>query len=177
MTNDPLDAGIETSESLPRRRDVQPKPFGGLWSGLCHSRLVGRLRPRRSRRILVSSSFLVLFAIPVVGWLTGSLGWMALLLIPYLGSNILLAAATNGLMERRMSSLDERERMIRLTIFREPYVVGVTIGLLAGSVGFTVLRLDEAWATGVMLAMYTSAYLIPTSVLAWKLPDEARDEE
>lgn len=89
----------------------------------------------------------------------------------------MLAASTNGLMERKLSSLDERERLVRLTVFREPYVVGGTIGLLVGVVGFSVVQFDEGWAVGAMVAMYSSAYLIPTGVLAWKLPDEVPDEE
>lgn len=153
------------------------KPFGGMWSRLCRSRLVDRLRPRQSRRLLVAMSTLVLVAMPLVGWSTDSLWWVASLLIPYLGLNILLSASTNGLLERKLSSLDERERMVRMTVFREPYLVGVTVGLLAGAIGFSVLQSGRAWAIGIMLALYTSAYLIPTSVLAWKLPDRVADDQ
>ena len=167
-----------TDQQLKAKGQVgRKKPFGGIWSRLCRSRLVEGLRPRQSRRLLVVVSTLILVAMPLLGWTTGSLWWIASLLIPYLGLNVLLSATTNGLLERKLSSLDERERMVRMTIFREPYVVGVTVGLLAGAIGFSVLQFEEPWAMGIMLAMYSSAYLIPTSVLAWKLPDRVTNEE
>jgi len=153
------------------------KTFGFVWSRICRSRTTARLRPRRFRRALVISSILILGAMPLVGWLTGEIALAAMLLVPYMAVNILLAASTGGLFERRMSSLDERERMLRLTVFREPYIVGVTIGILVGWIGLGGLSSDEGWLNGLVLAVLSSAYLIPTKVLAWNIPDEAFDEE
>lgn len=176
MSDQRLETDVDAPSHASPRNGGQVKPFGGVWSRLCRSRVVAWARPRGPRRLLVGASSATLVAMPLVGWSTDSLWWTASLLVPYLGLNVLLAASTNGLLDRKLSSLDERERMVRMSVFREPYVVGVTIGLLVGAIGFTVLLSEEAWAIGAMLAMYSSVYLIPTSVLAWKLPDEVRDE-
>ena len=58
----------------------------------------------------------------------------ALLFIPYAVVTVLLAIATQGLLNRPLGSLDEQQVHVRRSLFREPYGAGVGLGLVGGLV-------------------------------------------
>src|SRR4051812_8776933 len=93
------------------------------WTQVCrmlgNSRMMAPFRSRAGRHRLVGLYLLVLAALPVVGWLAGQLWMVLLLLIPYVIGSLLLAVATQGMLDRPLRSLDERQLHLRRSVFRE----------------------------------------------------------
>jgi hypothetical protein len=98
------------------------------------------------------------------------------LLIPYAAGSVLLAAATGGVLDRPMGSLDERQRHLRRTLFREPYQTGAALGLVGGLVVAVALRAGEGVMLGLLLLVVGVVFGLPSMVLAWRLPDGIDDD-
>lgn len=129
------------------------------------------------RRRLVGLMALVLAAFPLVGWLSKEVWPVALNLVPFGLVSVLLAVSTQGLLGRPVSSLDERQRALRGNLFSGLYTTGACVGLACG-VAATVapLRLEPGPAAGVLIVAVNLAFMLPSLVLAWKLPDEVDDD-
>ncbi len=135
------------------------------------------LRSQRPRRVLAVGFGLVLAAFPLVGWATGREWPVLLLLIPFAAGMLLLAAATQGMLDRPARYLDERELLQRRTLFREPYITGASIGLVGGMVAVGSFGAGGGVMMGALLAIVGFIYGLPMMMLAWKLPDLTHDEE
>jgi len=132
-------------------------------------------RYRRQRRWLVAAFLLVLAAFPIVGWVTDQTRAVMLVLIPYAAASLVLSAATQGMFDRPLTSLDERQLQIRRTIFREPYFTGVALGLAGGLVIAMATRVDDGLGMGLVLVALGAVFGLPSMVLAWTVPDEDDD--
>lgn len=150
------------------------------WTGcrvLRDSRMMAPFRSRAGRHRLVGLYLLVLAAPPAVGWLAGQLWAVLLLLIPYAVGSLLLAVTTQGLLDRPLRSLDERQLHLRRSLFREPYVTGATLGLAGGLVVAGATLADDALMMGLLLAVFGLVYGMPSMVLAWRMPADLADDE
>jgi hypothetical protein len=151
------------------------------WTGACRllrdSRMMAPFRSRAGRQRLVGLYLLVLAAPPVVGWLAGQLWVVLLLLLPYAVGSLLLAVATQGLLDRPLRSLDERQLHLRRSLFREPYVTGASLGLAGGLVVAVATQADDALMMGLLLAVFGLVFGTPSMVLAWRIPVDLADDE
>lgn len=151
------------------------------WTAACRklhdSRMMAPFRSRVGRRRLVGLYFLVLVALPVGGWLTNQLWVTALLFVPYAGVTLLLAIATQGLLNRPLGSLDEQQVHLRRSLFREPYGAGVSLGLVGGLVVAMATLADEALMMGLVVADLGLLFGLPLMVLAWRMPANPTDDE
>jgi hypothetical protein len=151
------------------------------WAGACRtlhdSRMMAPFRSRAGRQRLVGLYLLVLAALPVVGWLAGQLWVVALLLIPYAAGSLLLAIATQGLLDRPLTSLDERQLHLRRSLFREPYMTGASLGLVGGLVVAVATLADDALTMGVLIDVFGLLYGMPLIVLAWRMPEDLANDE
>lgn len=132
-------------------------------------------RSRRPRRGLVGALLLVLAAFPVVGWVTDQTWAVMLVLIPFAAASLLVGAATQGLLDHPLGSLDERQVHVRRTIFREPYMTGAALGLAGGLTIAVATRVDEGLGMGLVLVALGVVMGVPSMVLAWTMPDEDDD--
>jgi hypothetical protein len=144
---------------------------------LCDSPLMAPFRSRAGRHRLVGLFLIALAALPVAGWLTGQLWVVLLLLIPYGVGSVLLAVTTQGLLDRPLSSLDERELHQRRSILREPYGTGATIGLTGGLLVALATLADDALMMGAFVAVIGLVYGLPSMLLAWRMPADLNDDE
>jgi hypothetical protein len=151
------------------------------WTGACRmlreSRMMAPFRSRTGRHRLVGLYLLVLAALPVVGWLAGQLWMVLLLLIPYAVGSLLLAVTTQGLLDRPLRSLDERQLVLRRSLFREPYVTGASLGLAGGLVVAVATLTELALMMGLLVAVFGLVYGLPSMVLAWRMPADLADDE
>ena len=151
------------------------------WTGACRmlreSRMMTPFRSRAGRQRVVGLYLLALAAPLVVGWLTGQLWVVLLLLIPYAVGSLLLAVTTQGLLDRPLRSLDERQLHLRRSLFREPYVTGATVGLAGGLAVAVATLADDALTMGLLVAVFGLVYGIPSMVLAWRMPADLADDE
>jgi hypothetical protein len=151
------------------------------WAAACRklhdSSMMAPFRSRAGRRWLVGMYLVVLVALPVGGWLTSELWVPAVLLIPYAGMTLLLAIATQGLLNRPLGSLDEQQVHLRRSLFREPYGVGVSLGLVGGLAVAVATMADEALAMGLVVAVLGLLFGLPLIVLAWRMPASPTDDE
>jgi hypothetical protein len=151
------------------------------WTGtcrtLCDSRIMAPFRSRAGRHRLVGLYLTVLAALPVAGWLTGHTWVVALVLIPYAAGSVLLAVTTQGLLDRPLRSLDERQLHLRRSLFREPYPTGASLGLVGGLVVAVATRADDALMMGLVLLVFGLVYGLPSMVLAWRMPAALTDDE
>jgi hypothetical protein len=151
------------------------------WARACRrlhdSRMMAPFRSRAGRHRLVGLYLTVLAALPVMGWLTGQLWVVLLLLIPYAIGSLLLGIATQGLLDRSLRSLDERQVHVRRTLFREPYATGASLGLVGGLVVAVATMAEEALAMGLVVAVLGLLYGVPPMVLAWRMPANPADDE
>jgi hypothetical protein len=151
------------------------------WTGTCRmlrdSPIMAPFRLRAGRHRLVGLYLTMLAALPVVGWLTGPLWVAPLLLIPYAVGSLLLAVTTQGLMDRPLRSLDERQLHLRRSLFREPYATGASLGLAGGIVVALATRADDALMMGLLLAVFGLVYGLPSMVLAWRMPADLTEDE
>lgn len=136
---------------------------------------VRRLRTRRRRRALVVGTVALLGLLPVAGLLFDRVWPVIALFVPVFAATLLLAGATDFLFDRSPSALDERQRTVRDTVFDHPYVIGASVGLAAGMVVQSSFADDTAATAGLAVAVVMAAYLLPTLLLAWRLPDEVDD--
>jgi hypothetical protein len=141
------------------------------------SRVMAPFRSRAGRRRAVGLYLLVLAAVPVVGWLAGQLWVVLLLLIPYAVGSLLLAVATQGLLDRPLRSLDERQLDLRRSLFREPYATGASLGLAGGLVVAVATLAEPALAMGLLVAVFGLVFGLPSMVLAWRMPADLADDE
>lgn len=150
------------------------------WARLCrvlsHHPLFRPFRIQRNRRLLVIGYILVLAAMPLVGWLTDQVWAVLVLFIPFALGGILLGGANQGLLDRPIHRLDERERQLRQTIFSDGFSVGATAGLLSGMVAMVAFDQSDALMMGLLVAALSGLFLLPAMVLAWRMPDEVDDE-
>ncbi len=128
------------------------------------------------RRVLVFGFVLVLIAFPLAGWLSGSLWAVALVGLLYAAGSLLMAAATQGMLDRPLRALDERQRHVRRSLFREPYMTGAALGIAGGLVIALALQADDALSMGLLLAVFGFVFGLPAMVLAWNLADDVDDE-
>ncbi|MBO3745227.1 hypothetical protein J5X84_04040 [Streptosporangiaceae bacterium NEAU-GS5] len=151
------------------------------WPGACRklhdSRMMAPFRSRAGRRRLVGLYLMVLVALPVAGWLTDQVWVTALLFIPYAVVTLLLAIATEGLLNRPLGSLDERQVNLRRSLFREPYGAGVGLGLAGGLVVAVATLADEALMMGLVIAVLGLLFGLPLMMLAWRMPANPVDDE
>ncbi len=152
------------------------------WTRLCRrlydSWMMAPFRSRAGRHQLVGLYLVVLAALPAAGWLTGQLWVVALLMIPYAVGSVLLAIATQGLLDRRLRSLDERQVHLRRSLFREPYTTGASFGLVGGLVEVIATMTDnEGLMMGLIVGVFGLLYGIPSMVLAWRMPADLTDDE
>ncbi|HSK23667.1 MAG TPA: hypothetical protein VK906_10845 [Egicoccus sp.] len=136
---------------------------------------VRRLRTRRRRRTLVVGTVTLLALLPGAGLLADRIWPVIALFAPVFAATLLLAGATDFLFDRSPAGLDERQRVVRDTVLDHPYVIGTSLGLAAGMVVQASFAADTAAAAGLAVAVVMGAYLLPTLVLAWRLPDEVDD--
>ncbi len=153
-----------------------PSAWARLCRALAHHPAFAPFRTQRNRRLLVVGYALLLVAMPIVGWITDQLWAVLLLFLPFAVGGILLGGANQGLLDRPLSRLDEREREIRQNIFREPYGVGATFGLVAGMIAMASFGQSDAKMMGILVPTMSGLFLIPAMVLAWRTPDEVDDE-
>lgn len=150
------------------------------WARLCralaHHPAFRLFRTRRNRRLLVVGYLLVLVSMPLVGWVTDQLWPVLLLFVPFALGGLLLGGANQGLLDRPLSRLDEREQQIRRTIFQEPYGVGATFGLLAGMIVMLAFDQPDPLMMGILVPTMSGLFLVPAVVLAWRSPDRIDDE-
>lgn len=133
------------------------------------------LRTRRRRRALVVGNVVMLALLPAAG-LAFDRAWPVIaLFVPAFAATLLLAGAIDFLFDRPPASLDERQREVRDTVFDHPYVIGASVGLLAGMVVQGSFARNTGAAVGLAVAVTLAAYLLPSLVLAWRLPDEVDD--
>jgi hypothetical protein len=156
-------------------------PRKAWWTGACRvlhdSRMMGPFRSRAGRRRLAGLYLLLLAAVPLVGWLAGRLWVVLLLLIPYAVGSLLLAVATQGLLDRPLRSLDERQLDLRRSLFREPYATGASLGLAGGLVVAVATLAEPALAMGLLVAVFGLVFGLPSMVLAWRMPADLADDE
>lgn len=139
--------------------------------------LVRWFNSRGRRRVLVAGYVLLLALFPTVTSMTNQL-WPALvLLLPTVIASLLLGGVTDGLFDRPLSALDERQRHLRHTVFTNPYLTGASLGIAAGLLLAVALGSDRPATTGWSVAMLMLVFTLPTIVLAWKLPAEVDDGE
>jgi hypothetical protein len=151
------------------------------WTGTCRklndSWMMAPFRSRAGRRRLVGLYFMVLVALPVAGWLTDQLWVTALLFIPYAAVTLLLSVSTQGLLNRPLGALDEQQLHLRRSLFREPYGVGVSLGLVGGIVVAVATLFDEALMMGLVVAVLGLLFGLPLMVLGWRMPADPTDDE
>jgi hypothetical protein len=151
------------------------------WTGACRvlrdSRMMAPFRSHAGRRRLVGLYLMVLAALPVVGWITGQLWVVLLLLIPYAVGSLLLGVTTQGLLDRPLRSLDERQLHLRRSLFREPYATGAGFGLVGGLLVAVATRAEPALMMGLVVAVFGLIYGLPSMVLAWRMPVDLNDDE
>ena len=153
----------------------KPSAFGAICRRLYSHRMYQPFRLQRRRRLLVLAMAVIVVAYPLVG-LLGNVWAVIALLVPHAAVVLALGAATQGMLDRPIASLDERQREQRLTLFRDPYVTGVTLGLAGGVSIVAIDDIDDALATGILMAVIALLYTLPTMLLAWRLPDDIDDE-
>lgn len=150
------------------------------WKAACRwlvaSEAFAPLRMRLPRRLLALAFLAVLAAFPLVGWATGAMWPVLLLMAPYLALAVLLAAATQGILDRPFARLDEREASQRRSLFREPYITGASLGMVSGLLMAAAFSAEDALLMGAVLALMGFLYGLPSVVLAWTLPDDDPDE-
>lgn len=139
--------------------------------------LVRWFNSRRRRRGLVGGYVLLLALFPTVTSMTDQLWPAMVLLLPVVIASFLLGGVTDGLFDRPLSTLDERQRHLRHTVFANPYFTGASVGIAAGLVVAAALGSDQSANTGWSVAMLMLVFILPTIVLAWKLPAEVDDGE
>lgn len=140
------------------------------------SPLMAPFQSRTGRHRLVGLFLVVLAAFPVLGWVTDRSWLVALAMIPFAALSVLLAVATQGMLDKPLSSLDERQAMLRQNLFREPYITGVSLGLAGGLIVAVAARLNEATMLGLVLVVLGFVFILPSMVLAWRLPDDVDDD-
>src|SRR5262252_1484092 len=136
------------------------------WSAACRvvhaSRVMTPFRSRAGRRRLVGLFLLVLAAFPILGWLTDQAWVVALNLVPYAIGSVLLGVATQGMLDRPVRSLDERQVHLRRGLFREPYHTGAVLGLAGGLVVAAAARLGDAPRLGLFLLVVGFVFGLPS---------------
>jgi hypothetical protein len=151
------------------------------WTRACRrlhdSRITAPFRSRTGRQRLVGLYLVVLAALPVMGWLTGQLWAVLLLLVPYAIGSLLLGIATQGLLDRPLRSLDERQVYLRRSLFREPYTTGASLGLVGGLVVAVATLADEALMMGLVVTVLGLVYGVPSMALAWRMPENPAGDE
>jgi len=151
------------------------------WARTCRrlhdSRMMAPFQSRTGRHRLVGLYLITLAALPVMGWLTGQLWVVLLLLIPYATGSLLLGIATQGLLDRPLRSLDERQVHLRRSLFRDPYTTGATLGLVGGLVVAVATLADDTLLLGLLVAVLGLLYGAPSMVLAWRMPANLPDDE
>lgn len=153
-------------------REVAGSRLTRMCRGLYHNRLVAPFvdsRPRR--RALVVAYGLSLAAFPLAGLLIGQMWAIAIVGLVYFVGSLMLAVATNGVADKPMRFLDERQRHMRRTLFGDPYVVGVSIGLVGGLLVGLALDASVPVSLGVFMAIFGAAFGLPSMIYAWSLPD------
>lgn len=151
--------------------------FGSLCGRLGRSRVVQWFSTRTRRRGLVVGFGAILAAFPIAGWLIDQMWVTMLVLIPYMGGSLLLAATGQYLLDRPLRSLDERQRQVRQSIFASPYAVGAAVGLAGGLVLARALDAQsEASTMGWTLVVIGFVVGLPSMMLVWKLPEPIDDE-
>lgn len=132
---------------------------------------------RTRRRGLVAAYVVLLASVPALGWMTGS-SWPVVALVgPLALAMLLLGAVTGGLFDRPAHSLDERERQVRDTVFPNPHLVGTGSGILAGLVIAASFGSDDPALAGLAVVISAAVFMVPTTVLAWRLPTAPDDGE
>ncbi|MDH3681208.1 MAG: hypothetical protein OEV40_14815 [Acidimicrobiia bacterium] len=134
--------------------------------------MFGSLQNRQRRRGLATAFLALLAAFPLVGWMTGRMWPVLVLLAPYAALSVLLAAATYGIMDRPLRGLDERELEQRRSLFREPYVTGTSLGIVGGLVMAAGLGAEDGLMMGTLLAVVGLLYGLPSLVFTWTLPND-----
>jgi hypothetical protein len=152
------------------------------WAAACHmlhgSRVTAPFRTRTGRRWLVGMYLLDLAAFPILGWLTDQLWLVMVNVIPFVVGALLLAVATQGILDRPERSLDERQIQLRRRIFGEPYFAGLCVGLAGGLIVAAATGIDdEPMLAGVVLLVIGFGVCLPSLALAWSLPKEPDNDE
>lgn len=172
--HDPVEP-CTTIDAEPRSR-FAGRPLAGLCRALFADARFASLKVRRRRRRLAVAFTAVLGGFPLVGWLTGELWPVMVWMIPYLAGAVVLSVATQGLLDRPRSALDERQLETRRSIFPEPYFTGAGLGLAGGLLAATATTAPEGVMAGTFMAVVGLVFGLPSIVLAWSLPDEVDDE-
>lgn len=129
------------------------------------------LSSRRGRRGVVIGYAMVLFAFPLVSWLTGSVVAVAVLALPYVVVTLMIAVATGGVLDKPIRRLDERQRQARQTLFPDPYATGAALGLAGGLIIAFSLQAEDAVAMGVFMFVFGMLFGLPSMLYAWTIPD------
>ncbi len=131
---------------------------------------------QRARRALVAVYAAVLAAFPLLGIWTGEMAFVLIMFAPFVAASLLLAGSTHGLLDRPQHALDERQLNVRRTIFREPYLTGVAVGLAGGVAVTMATRASDPVMMGWMLLVASAPYGLPSMLLAWRMPDDPDDD-
>lgn len=132
------------------------------------------LRTRARRQALMLATIVVIACMPLAGWITGSYGVVLALLVPYAILVLLLAGATRFLADARPGRLDEWHRRQRQEAMAAAYWLGTSLALAGGLAIAGVVRAEvsEGLEGGTLVATLAMVTLLPTFVLAWRLPDD-----
>jgi len=144
------------------------------FSSLCNLPGVRWFRTRTRRRALVAVAEVALGAFAAAAMMDAGLVAIGLSGLIVAIATIAVGGATYGLADLPMRSLDEQQRHMRLSMFSDPYAVGATVGVAGGMLIGANLGGEREL---VIVPFFIAIFALPAYVLAWKLPDEAADDE
>lgn len=145
---------------------------------------VERLQTRVRRRTLVVAGLADALGIVFACWIWPAAWWawasMFVLLFPLVS---LINMSVRGVTEIPLSHLDDRQAQIRMRSFHDAFPVAITIGVLSGIALGRWWLVDDLSPAGsvafgaVLGTVGATLHKLPTVILAWRLPDEADDED
>lgn len=129
-------------------------------------------RPRAMRRRLVTLFALLVLVQPLLLVATSQPLSIVLMLVPFVFLMGSLNASIRGMTELRSRDLDEREDLVRNSVYARLYWPGLFLGILSALMMGSLLSGGSLLVTGAGLSCFFVALALPTLWLAWTLPDE-----
>jgi hypothetical protein len=129
-------------------------------------------RPQKMRRRLVAMFALLVLVQPLLLAATGNPLIIVLLFVPFVFLMGSLNASIRGLAELRSRDLDEREDLVRNSVYARLYWPGLFLGVLSALMMGSLAVKGNLLLTGAGLSCFFIAVGLPALWLAWTQPDE-----
>ena len=129
-------------------------------------------RPQKMRRRLVTMFALLVLSQPILLAATEHPLVIVLLFVPFVFLMGSLNASIRGMTELRSRDLDEREDLVRNSVYARLYWPGLFLGILSAFMMGSLAVKGSLLVTGAGLSCFFIALALPTLWLAWTLPDE-----